>query len=328
MITLTNSVGVVAIIALAMLGASFTLGEVASERKVVAALHVQRFERIKFEDGSLGLRDASGYVAPLREYRRILSGSTVADGLLLDLAEPDRVVALTEYGARAAERAYRYSGKRLLRVWDDLEQVIALKPDLVIVNTHRNVAKSMRLRDAGLVVFDLGEMRGLDTFLPNIRAVAELLGERARGETYSKMWLGRLRRIASGIPEGRRRSGIYLSMYGTKLYGSGRGTSFYDVLRHAGVVDIAAKQYRGWPQYSVEQVLALDPEVIVSRSGMQVAICRTPGLSSLRACRNSGAGFVELPEPLISDAGAGMLRAAELIHEALYTDQVPKNAPQ
>ena len=53
---------------------------------------------------------------PAQHYRRIASASPVADELLLELCEPDRIVAFTGYNQREGFRNYRYQGKGTIEI--------------------------------------------------------------------------------------------------------------------------------------------------------------------------------------------------------------------
>jgi ABC-type Fe3+-hydroxamate transport system substrate-binding protein len=103
------------------------------------------------------------------------------------------------------------------------------------------------------------------------------------------------------------------------MYGGTRGSSYYDVLTYAGLIDVAAKDFQGWPSYSPELLLTLDPEIIVTHTGMRSLLCDRVELGRLRACRPQG-DVIEVDGALMSDAGLGMLDAAEVIHHAAYSE--------
>jgi iron complex transport system substrate-binding protein len=260
--------------------------------------------------------DATGQALPARPFRRIASASTVADRLLIELCEPDRVVAFSAYGVGHSPWAHQYAGRSQITSLADLEGILALKPDLLLVNNYGSPAAVTRLREAGVAVFDLGEMRGLATLLANMRSVAALLGHPERGERFVTAFRRRFERVAAGLDPARRRRGLYLSIYGTKLFGATTGTSHHDVLVHAGLIDAAAKVYDHWPQYTPEQVLALDPEVIVTKPGMALLVCRSAGLDRLRVCKHGA--IVEVPGEILDDPGPPILDAAEWLFAAVY----------
>ncbi len=161
-------------------------------------------------------------------------------------------------------------------------------------------------------------MRGLDTLLPNIRAIGLLIGEPERAERYARTLAQRMARIAHTLPEGQRPKALYLSVYADRLYGGAGRTSYHDVIEHAGLVDVAAEAgFEGWPELSPEQVLSLDPEVLLTKRGMAAVVCRHAGLSALRPCTGQGR-VVELDGPLLDDPGPIMLDAAEALFDAYW----------
>ncbi|MCG8421873.1 MAG: ABC transporter substrate-binding protein [Proteobacteria bacterium] len=268
--------------------------------------------------GGRGLVDARGHTVPLRHYRRIVAGSTVARALLYELCEPDRIAGIVRYGLDRAPDSHRYAGKPTIESIEDVEAILSLHPDLVLVNSIASLDRVARLRDAGLDVFDLGQMLGLATLIPNIHAVGALVGHPDQARRYAEAFVARMRGVAADIPIELRKRGMYISIYGDRMLGGTAGTSYGDVLTHAGLLDAAAGRFHGWPQYSGEDVLAVDPDVIVTKLGMGAVLCRHPGLDQLRPCRHDRRGIVELPPGLVGDPGPGMLDTAEAIRRELY----------
>jgi iron complex transport system substrate-binding protein len=263
------------------------------------------------------LTDQAGQVVALKDYRRIASASTVADSLLLEFAAPTRIAAFTHYHKDSPLTGFRYQGRPQIDAVHDFETLLGLKPDLLIVSTLSSGLRLERLREAGLTVFVLGEMRGLDAYLDSARAVSALLGEAELGRRYAESFRQRMARVAAGLPEAERKTALQLVYYGRELYGSGRETSYYDVLSAAGLIDLGAVHFTGWPSLTMDQVLVLDPDVIVTRDGMAAQLCSQRDLSRLRAC-HAVRGIVELPDELLNDPGPMMLPSAERIYQAVY----------
>lgn len=264
------------------------------------------------------LVDHSGDSLPLRHYDRIASLTTVGDELLLELCEPDRIVAFSAYSMEHGAKRYRFAGKPGLDP-ADLERLIALHPDLVLVSRYADARPFARMRDAGLAVYDLGEMRGMATLVPNIHEVAALVGRPERGDRFSARLGERMRQVAADVPPPARKRGLYLGVYGGRMFGGSFGSSYHDVLAAAGLTE-AAERLRDFPEYSTEQVLGLDPDVIVTNEGMAPRICEHGGLSSLRACATPGA-VVEVESSLLGDPGPLMLDAADAVRAAVYGPQ-------
>jgi iron complex transport system substrate-binding protein len=271
-------------------------------------------------DGRVGLRDATGTRVELSEFRRIASGSLVADGLLEGLCERDRLVAFSAHADEDSPLRYRFAGKPTVPFDLSVERMLELRPDLFVFNGISQRAKVEQLRRAGVQVFDLGEMRGLGTLLQNARSVGALIGDAERGERFARAFERRMRSIGERIAPAERRGALYLGMHGDQLFGGGRDTSYHDVIESAGLIDVAAPHYEGWPKYTPEQVLALAPEVVVTQDGVREHLCEVFGLSSLPACGPSGL-VVGLSPALLVNPGVAMLDAAEALHRAVYQSQ-------
>jgi iron complex transport system substrate-binding protein len=261
------------------------------------------------------VEDATGSRIRVRAFRRIASASTVADRLLLDLCEPDRVIAIATASALGPD-AHRFSGRTRIDRIDDVESIAALRPDLMLVHNVGDARRVERLRDASVPVFDLGPLEGMRSFQEDARQIAALCGAPERGERYLAALERRLSSIARHLAPRERKSAIYLSIYSDSLFGGTIPSSYHDVLEYAGLRDVAARRFRGWPQYSVEHILALDPDVIVTRSGMSRAICERPSFARVRACMRGS--IVEIDGATLDEPGPGVLDAAEALYEAVY----------
>ena len=267
-------------------------------------------------DGAL-VKDATGTRVPSRPYARIVSTSTIADEVLLELIEPSRLLAVSGHTLRSGREPWRFAGKIGVQRARDIETIIGLRPDLVFINNFVDARHVQRMKEAGLNVFDLGPMKGLQTLLPNIEQVASVLGVPERGRKLRAKLLRELDAVSSQLPEGSRRRALYVGIHGDRLYGGTRGTSFHDVLIAAGLVDVASEAgYQGWPAFSNEELLSLDAPWIITNAGHELAFCDHPGLQALQACQ---AGQVRgVDTALLTSPGLAMVEAAEAVRDAVY----------
>lgn len=269
-----------------------------------------------------GLRDASGTIVPLRLFTRIVSGNLVADRLLLELVEPTRIAAFSPFASSLVE-PHRYAGHPQLGSLEDVEGLLTHKPDLFIVNGMANRGHVGRLRQAGVAVFDLGSMQGLPTLRDNILTLSRLLAEPTRGHALAATLDNRLSALRRSQPPTRRR-GIYVGIHGSKMYGGTSGTSYHDVLTYGGLDDAAADAFTGWPAYTHEDLLRLNPDVVVTQEGMRHQLCSHPGLHQLEACQKEG-HFLELPSALLTDPGLSVVDAAFAV--ANWLGRIPPLPP-
>ncbi len=265
--------------------------------------------------GARVLRDATGREVAVRRYERIVSASTLADQVLGEILEPDRIAAVSEYGLRATRTPWRFAGTPTIARADDVEAILSLRPDLVLVSNVGDPRAVTRLRDAGARVFDLGPLHGLSSLLEDLRIMGALVDEPARAEHLASTFARRMARVSAG--SSRRARGMYLGPVGNTLYGGARGTSCFDVLDAAGVDDVATEAgYVGWPAYSPEEVLTLAPPWIVAPASGVEAICDHAALRELEACREGR--VVGIDDDVIGDPGLAMLDAAEAVFDAVH----------
>ncbi len=274
-------------------------------------------------DGRLALLDATDVPIPLEPYARISSASTVSDWLVMELCEPDRVIAVTSRSLEQAPWRHRFTGKRAIASLSNIEALLAMKTDLLLLDSFGDAKRVARLREHGLAVFDMGQMRGLGTLLPTVQRIGALCGHPERARVLTRRLRDIAIRAARDVPPARRPRGLYLSPYGDKLFGGTLGTGYHDILRYAGLRDAAADTFKDFPEYSAEQVLSLDPDIVVTRSDMADPLCRHAGLGSLRACSVPGA-IIELESFSLDDPGLGFIESIEALVRAVHGVQPPE----
>ncbi|MBX2814325.1 MAG: ABC transporter substrate-binding protein [Myxococcales bacterium] len=262
--------------------------------------------------------DARSREVPVHEYQRIVSINPVADQLLLDLVEPQRLVAITATNRRDHPNRWRFGDRVGIEISDMLAPVLALQPDLVVVSKHTDEALVSRWRENGIEVFDLGEMRGVQDTKQHILLLSKLLSVPYRGRRLTSQLMDSLTALEVALKGKDRVRGLYLLAIGDSFFGGTADTSYGDILHYGGIIDQAAESgYRGWPRYSGEQLVVMNPDLIVTRTGGKGIICRHESLRLLKACGDSGQ-IVELPRGLSDDPGLGVVEAARLLQQLVY----------
>jgi iron complex transport system substrate-binding protein len=194
---------------------------------------------------------------------RIVSINQCSDELLLALAEPGRIAGVTRYPKPADARKILEEHPEIRTTLGSAEEVLALKPDLVLagVYSRRDTLELLRRLGLPLVVSEVPQ--DFDAIHAEIRRVAAAVGEPARGEALIREMQGRLGAAPSSGPK----PGVLF--YGTAGHVPGTGTFEDAVIRAAGARNLAAEkgiQGHGW--LGLEDVIALKPDVLVfSRRG-------------------------------------------------------------
>ena len=273
--------------------------------------------RIALADGTWAVADAWGHPVPLRPYARIVSTNLLTDRLLVELCEPTRILAVSRAARERKRDGFRYQGMGLVDGFGPVEGIVALKPDLVLTNSFGSPGSAERMRSAGIEVFNLGELHGEASLSYVALSLGELLGAPERAQHLLHDFSRRMRKVAAHRAPDQAKRALFLSILGPDLQGGTAGTSYHDILVAAGLVDIAASRYRGWPAYSAEAVLAMAPEIVVTRENHTARICAYPGMDLLPPCRGQGR-IVELPGDLLDEPGLAMLEAAEELFARVY----------
>ncbi len=284
---------------------------------VLPALEPDTIERFSLEDGTLAIKDARGNLVPIRDYQKIMSLGIVSDSLLAELCEPQRLVAVSSY--TRGPSAIRLSGIKKLDGLNDLEAIIANKPDIVFVSSSsEELDRLARLREAGITICDLGSQGGVATLIPNAQRIGALLKVDKRAQQLVQTFTWRLHNVSASLPADQpRRKALYLGVFGKEIYGGTVGSSFHDILTAAGLIDVAAEQHHGWPAFSLEQIIQLNPDVIVLSPTSATALQAIPGARVLRALQQPN-GLIIIKGELLEDSGPRLLEAAEAVFRAAY----------
>jgi iron complex transport system substrate-binding protein len=143
------------------------------------------------------------------------------------------------------------------------ETILAARPDLVIASTAGNDRAAVyRLAELGLPVF-VTAPRSVEGIFETARQIGQITDCAAEGDRLvaeMKARLQEVKRRLAGLPPTR----AFLITWFDPLLAPGRRTFENDVLSLANVVSISAESDEYYPRYSLEQVLAQNPDVILT----------------------------------------------------------------
>ena len=199
---------------------------------------------------------------------RIVSLTYGTDEILLDLVEENRVIGISRYSGNPdisflpAEKAERIPH----RVGNDVEQIMALKPDLVISSTAMPADVTHVLRSSGVPVYVSLVASNWNEMEEKVRGVAKAVHEEEAGESMVQDMEDKraaLEEKLSAIGPSDERCALGLSFRG--ILGK-KGTLFSEALAMAHVKDGAARYDvpKGTNAYlSLEILPEIDPDVIL-----------------------------------------------------------------
>ncbi len=252
-----------------------------------------------------------GVAVTVQDFRRIVSLVPSWDDAAADLGLLARFAAISSYSREhSTRRAALAAVPATIPKASSVEDLLALRPDLVLLSSFGDGGRAAKLRTAGITVFNVGDELGIADAARGLRELAVLCGDAPRGEVLARAWQRRLALVPDPLRP--RESACYVGCFAGKLSGGTQGTSFGDVITAAGFTDAAtAKDYTGWPDYRVEDLVAIDPDVIVCPLGNAAEIRRLPGAERLRAVARDL--LIEVDGGLLAMPGVAILNAAQAV---------------
>ena len=278
---------------------------------------------------------APGGRAPTKPVRIVATSATAVD-IVAALVEPGRIagfpVQALEYSALHDEPPAFASIPKFEAYL--AEPVFALRPDLVVIDPWQAPETSARLREAGVTVLALPEVRGLDDAYAALRKVAEVVGELESAQTLEVELRARCERLRERAARRTEKHGalraLCYSNFGGAGSTAGSGTTVHAMFELVGLRNLTAERGTvGHAAATFEELLALDPDLIVTsqplkmgegasgdRGGASGKLLRTePMLAGLRAVREDR--LVALPAWLFASGSHELVTGAEKLESEI-----------
>jgi iron complex transport system substrate-binding protein len=254
--------------------------------------------------------------------QRIVSLAPSNTEILFAIGAGDQVVGVTDYCNYPAEAQQKPKVGGFSQ--PNLEQIIALRPDLVLgTGMHDGVMKDLdRLGLTGIIispetvaeVFTAIERAGF--------AIGRDREAKALAESLRERFLAVQRDVA-----GKDRPRVLYQVWPDPLIVAGPGSFVDSVITLAGGENIAGDAAQGYPQFSSEMVVIRDPEVILypktHGSAEMADFPLRPGWESLIAVKANR--LYSIDGDMISRAGprivAAMEEVARILHPGKGDDQ-------
>jgi iron complex transport system substrate-binding protein len=256
-------------------------------------------------------------LGPKREgkVRRVVTIAPSLTEMVLAMGAGDTLVGVSRFDEDKAVAALPRVGGF---VDPSVEAVIALKPDLVLVQPGPGNQRPVeRMAELGVPVLLLPLHSVADT-LAALRAVGQALGREKESEAIVsriEASRARIREAAKKLPTPR-----VLFVYGFEpLVVAGPGSFADELLRDAGAVNIGADGGSAYTVYSVERAIRAKPDVVVDAADVDVGKDKIRGLPGLSSAR-----WVEVPSLALLQPGPSLGRGLEELFGLLHPSAPPR----
>jgi iron complex transport system substrate-binding protein len=249
--------------------------------------------------------------------RRIVSMNQCTDQLLLLLVEPERIASVSFVTHQPQwtppEMAGAVAGLGSNHAL--AEEVLTLKPDLVLTGVYTGRSATALLRKLGYTVVTFEPESTFDQIRGNIRKMGEAVGETQRAEDLIAAFDARLAsiRAKAGAPRG------ILADVGVNGWMAGNDTLLAAAANAAGYRTLGQTLgYSGFRYVSLEQIIASAPDAVAPSNAwthppsLATNALRHPALKRLMETSAN----VTIPERLLVCGSPYVLDAAELLVEA------------
>ncbi len=271
-------------------------------------------------------KDSNGttIVLPKTAPQRIISLTPVDSEILGALHAESRVVGVDYYTDYPVDMAAK------TKITDvnstaNIEQIIALKPDLVLSYGHETNSSishaDTQLMAAHITVYDL-PAQDLEGSITEIRLIGQLIHDERDANALADSMRHSIDAVKAKVAAASKPS-VYMELY----YGSGPtyvfgGGSFGDeLISDAGGVNVFHSDMTGggYPAVNNEAIIAANPQVIILADGDSAAqVAQRPGWSVIAAVKN-GQIFTIDPN-LTQRPGPRIILGLEAIAKDLHSD--------
>ena len=210
------------------------------------------------------VKDVKGTEMTIKKPSKIVSLTLTSDEMLLSLVEENRIAAVSHISvdpglSNVAEEAEKIPVKAKL----ELESLITLQPDLIIVSDFTDQNAIKQLRDAKIVVYVMAIPNNIEQVKNAVSELANLVGEEQNGQDIIAWMDSKLKAIDDKIKTLKEEQKVKAMSYDSFQCTHGKGTTFDDIAKHAGVTNMASEAgMEMWPEISKEKIIDMNPEAL------------------------------------------------------------------
>lgn len=259
------------------------------------------------------------------EPKRIISLMPSLTEMVFALGQGERIIAVTQYSddPPAAARLPRVGSYVHL----DLERIVALRPDLCLAYRDGNPQIILdRLAALGIPVYTF-DPRSLEGIMDAVSRLGVVVHAEERAAGQVALMQKQLQEVEARVARIGQRPRVFFQIDASHLVSAGSNTFIHKLITRAGGINLAAGD-TPYPRYSWEDVLLMQPEVVIvtsmaggySEEQLKAAWLKWPQLPAVRDKRLYAVAADEFDRPttgLFTRLG----KLAEMLHPELRVSE-------
>ncbi len=279
----------------------------------------------------LTLNDANGTSVTIKAKPvKIVSLPLGICEMLMSMVEKNEIAAMTYYVDDPVVSNIADAAKGVGQRLDfNAERIIALQPDLVLVDTWQDANVVKQLREANINVFVTNTLTNVDQQKELLRLLGNITNNAAKAEDIVNWMEQKLKAVSdklAGLKEDQRLTIVDYSEMGST---SGKDTNFDDVVTRAGLINPVSKEgLAGWPELSKEMIVKYNPDIIclpswyydgkISLDSLSKSIREDKSLAGVKAVKNNR--LITIPYNHMTTTSQYSVLGIEDMAKAAYPD--------
>jgi len=205
----------------------------------------------------------------------------------------------------------------------NMEQIASLQPDLVLASSLNTPEQVKALEDLKITVYMLTNPSTLDGLYANLVSVGGLTGHTADANKLVDSLKQRVSVVTDATSKVTGTPKVFYELDATdpsKPWTAGPGTFLDTLIKMAGGVNIAATLKGDYAQYSQEELIAANPDIILLGDGAYGVtadqVAKRPGWADIKAVKNSKVASFD--DNLVSRPGPRLVDGLEVLFKIIH----------
>lgn len=273
----------------------------------------------------LTVKDQAGHTVTISKQPVHIASTTEGTDEILTGLVPKKDIALVT--AQASQPDYSNVASLVKGIPSissvSAEQVIAVHPDLVLMASYNTQGVVQQIEQAGSPVYEFANFNSVAEIEQNIKVLGKLVNEPAKASQMVRMVQQKIAAVQKAVAGQPKPTVLDYGSYG---YAAGSGTTIQDIITDAGGVN-AAVGLHGWSAITTEEVVKLNPDVIIDTTddaAFKQKLLNNPALQSVKAIADHHVYILSGAD--LGSVSQYIYRAVEDVAKVLHpTANIPTN---